>query len=75
MQTRIKGPRTGHNNGKKPKGGQAVSNKQKSKGQGRKSTLQRLAWANVVAALALLTVTVVMLHALGLLESILLFFF
>jgi hypothetical protein len=52
-----------------------VSNKQKSKGQGRKSTLQRLAWANVVAALALLTVTVVMLHALGLLESILLFFF
>lgn len=52
-----------------------MSNKRVSKGQGRKSTLRGLVWANVIAALALFTVTVVMLHALGLLESILLFFF
>ena len=39
------------------------------------STVRRLLWANVIAALALLTVTTVTLWALGLLDSIVAFFF
>ena len=39
------------------------------------STLRRLVWANIIAALALLTVSVVTLWALGLLDSIVTFFF
>ena len=41
----------------------------------RKTQLRRLVWANVIAALALLTTTVVVLHLLGLLGSIFAFFF
>ncbi len=41
----------------------------------RRGRLSRLVWANVIAALALLTVTVTVLHVLGLLGSIFAFFF
>lgn len=41
----------------------------------KKSTLRRLVVANLVAALGLLTVMVVVLFALGLLDSIFAFFF
>ena len=41
----------------------------------KKSTLKRLVIANLIAALALLTVTVVILFALGLLDSIFAFIF
>ena len=52
-----------------------MSNKREYKKRARGSTLRRLVWANVIAALALLTLAAAMLQALGLLESILLFFF
>ena len=39
------------------------------------SALRRLLWANVIAALALLTTSVVVLWALGLLQSMVAFFF
>jgi hypothetical protein len=41
----------------------------------KKSTLRRLVVANLVALLGLITATVVMLFALGLLDSIFAFFF
>ena len=52
-----------------------MPNKQTTKKQRKASALRRLVWANVIAVLALLTVSVVTLWALGLLGSILVFFF
>lgn len=48
---------------------------QKTKKNAGRHILRRLAVANLVAALALLTVTAVVLRALGLLDSIFAFFF
>ena len=48
--------------------------KRNEKGK-KKSTVKRLVIANLIAALALLTVTVVTLFALGLLDSIFAFIF
>lgn len=39
------------------------------------STLRRLLWANLLAALALLTTVTVTLWSLGLLDSVIVFFF
>jgi len=52
----------------------AEKTKRNEKGK-KKSTLKRLVIANLIAALALLTVTVVTLFALGLLDSIFAFLF
>jgi hypothetical protein len=50
--------------------------KKQAKTQARRgSTLRRLIWANVIAFLALLTTSVVVLWALGLLQSIFAFLF
>ena len=48
---------------------------QNHKKEKRRSTLKRLLWANLIAALALLTLCVTVLWALGLLGSMLTFFF
>lgn len=68
-------PETGQNNGKFQNKGCAVKDLEKKQEKTRKGRLSRLVWANVIAALALLTVTVTVLHVLGLLGSIFAFFF
>ena len=52
-----------------------VKKKKRNEKIKRKSTLKRLVIANLIAALALLTVTAVTLFALGLLDSVFAFLF
>ena len=71
----IKSPRTGQDNGKSFCKKELAVKKKNSTDKEKSSTLKRLVIANAIATLALVTISITVLWALGLLGSIFAFFF